>query len=81
MWVLISARMVLVANSPTPGIANKKSNQGAKGHYGFMLRLYLRQYDAAADAIAEIDMEVDAVIAKMNAEGQPVRPTSTHHFE
>jgi transposase len=38
------------------------------GHHRFMLRLHLRQYDALADAIAEIDQQVDAAIAKMDAE-------------
>jgi hypothetical protein len=33
-----------------------------------MLRLYLRQYDALEDAINEIDEQVDAAIAKMDAE-------------
>jgi transposase len=33
-----------------------------------MLRLHLRQYDALAEAIAEIDQQVDAAIAKMDAE-------------
>jgi transposase len=33
-----------------------------------MLRLYLRQYDALEDAIDEIDEQVDAAIAKMDAE-------------
>ena len=33
-----------------------------------MLRLYLRQYDALADAIAEIDVQADVSIAKMDAE-------------
>jgi transposase len=37
-------------------------------HHRFMLRLHLRQYDALADAIAEIDQQVDAAIAKMDAE-------------
>jgi transposase len=37
-------------------------------HHRFMLRLHLRQYDALADAIAEIDLQVDAAIAKMDAE-------------
>jgi transposase len=37
-------------------------------HHRFMLRLYLRQYDALAGAIAEIDQQVDAAIAKMDAE-------------
>jgi transposase len=33
-----------------------------------MLALYLQQYDALADAIAKIDKQVDAAIAKMDAE-------------
>jgi hypothetical protein len=33
-----------------------------------MLRLYLRQCDALAEAIAEIDQEIDAVIKRMDAE-------------
>jgi len=37
-------------------------------HHRFMLRLYLRQYDSLADAIAEIDQQVDAAIALMDAE-------------
>ena len=37
-------------------------------HHRFMLRLYLRQYDALAEAIAEIDREVDAAIKRMDAE-------------
>jgi transposase len=37
-------------------------------HHRFMLDLYLRQYDALADAIARIDKQVDAAIAKMDAE-------------
>jgi transposase len=37
-------------------------------HHRFMLRLHLRQYDALADAIAEIDQQVDAAIAQMDAE-------------
>jgi transposase len=37
-------------------------------HHRFMLRLYLRQYDALAAAIAEIDQQVDSAIAKMDAE-------------
>jgi transposase len=37
-------------------------------HHRFMLRLYLRQYDSLADAIAEIDQQVDAAIAQMDAE-------------
>jgi transposase len=37
-------------------------------HHRFMLRLYLQQYDAAASAIVEIDTQVDAAIAKMDAE-------------
>ena len=37
-------------------------------HHRFMLRLHLRQYDALAEAIAEIDQQVDAAIAKMDAE-------------
>jgi transposase len=36
-------------------------------HHRFMLRLYLRQYDALAEAIAEIDREVDAAIERMDA--------------
>jgi transposase len=37
-------------------------------HHRFMLELYLQQYDALADAIAKIDKQVDAAIAKMDAE-------------
>jgi transposase len=37
-------------------------------HHRFTLRLHLRQYDALAEAIAEIDREVDAAIVKMDAE-------------
>jgi transposase len=37
-------------------------------HHRFMLELHLRQYDALADAIARIDEQVDAAIAKMDAE-------------
>src|SRR5215468_7995609 len=37
-------------------------------HHRFMLRLYLRQYDALAGAIAEIDQEIDAAIERMDAE-------------
>jgi transposase len=37
-------------------------------HHRFMLDLYLRQYDALADAITRIDKQVDAAIAKMDAE-------------
>jgi len=37
-------------------------------HHRFMLRLYLRQYDALAASIAEIDQQVDSAIAKMDAE-------------
>jgi hypothetical protein len=33
-----------------------------------MLELYSQQYDALADAIAKIDKQVDAAIAKMDAE-------------
>src|SRR5215471_7896511 len=43
-------------------------------HHRFMLELYLQQYDALADAIAKIDKQVDAAIAKMDTEvaaGQP----------
>src|ERR1700747_1375899 len=36
-------------------------------HHRFMLELYLQQYDALADAIAKIDNQVDAAIAKMDA--------------
>jgi transposase len=36
-------------------------------HHRFMLELYLQQYDALADAIAKIDKQVDAAIAKMDA--------------
>ena len=36
-------------------------------HHRFMLRLYLRQYDALAGAIAEIDQEIDAAIERMDA--------------
>jgi transposase len=37
-------------------------------HHRFMLDLYLRQYDALADAIGKIDRQADAAIAKMDAE-------------
>jgi len=37
-------------------------------HHRFMLDLYLQQYDALARAIERIDQEVDAAIAKMDAE-------------
>jgi len=37
-------------------------------HHRFMLRLYLRHYDALEHAINEIDEQVDAAIAKMDAE-------------
>jgi transposase len=37
-------------------------------HHRFMLRLHLRQYDALAGAIDEIDQEIDAAIARMDAE-------------
>ena len=37
-------------------------------HHRFMLRLYLRQYDALAGAIAEIDQEIDAAMERMDAE-------------
>jgi transposase len=37
-------------------------------HHRFMLELYLQQHDALADAIAKIDKQVDAAIAKMDAE-------------
>jgi transposase len=37
-------------------------------HHRFMLELHLRQYDALADAIVRIDEQVEAAIAKMDAE-------------
>jgi transposase len=37
-------------------------------HHRFMLRLYLRQYDALAGTIDEIDQEIDAAIERMDAE-------------
>jgi transposase len=37
-------------------------------HHRFMLRLHLGQYDALANAIKEIDQQVDAAIARMDAE-------------
>jgi len=37
-------------------------------HHRFMLRLYLRQYDALNEAIAQIDAEVDATTARMDEE-------------
>jgi transposase len=40
-----------------------------------MLRLHLRQYDALAEAIAEIDQQVDEAIAKMDAEVAAGRAT------
>jgi len=47
-------------------------------HHRFMLRLYLRQYDALAGAIAEIDQEIDAAIARMDA--GPLRLPTTNLF-
>jgi transposase len=38
-------------------------------HHRFILRLHSRQYDALAEAIAEIDQQVDAAIAKMDNGG------------
>jgi len=37
-------------------------------HHRFMLRLYLTQYDTLAAAIATIEQEVDALVARMDAE-------------
>jgi len=37
-------------------------------HHRFMLRLHVRHYDVLAAAIAEIDQQVDAAIAKMDSE-------------
>lgn len=37
-------------------------------HHRFMVRLYLRQYDALAGAIDEIDKEIDTAIERMDAE-------------
>jgi transposase len=37
-------------------------------HHRFMLQLYLRQYDALAGAIAEIDQEINAAIERMDSE-------------
>jgi transposase len=37
-------------------------------HHRFMLRLHLRQYDALEDAIKELDQQIDAAIARMDAE-------------
>jgi transposase len=37
-------------------------------HHRFTLRLHLRQYDALAEAIAQIDQELDAAIERMDAE-------------
>ena len=37
-------------------------------HHRFMLKLYLSQYDALNNAIKEIDQQVDAAIAHMDAE-------------
>lgn len=37
-------------------------------HHRFMLRLHLKQYDALSEAIAAIDQEVDAAIARMDEE-------------
>ena len=45
-------------------------------HHRFMLRLYLRQYDALAGAIAEIDQEIDAAIERMDAGGGRPSPLS-----
>jgi transposase len=37
-------------------------------HHRFMLELFLQQYDALANAIAKIDKQVDAALAKMDGE-------------
>jgi transposase len=37
-------------------------------HHRFMLRLHLGQYDALEDAIKELDQQIDAAIARMDAE-------------
>jgi transposase len=37
-------------------------------HHRFMLRLHLRQYDALAGAIDELDQEIDAAIERMGTE-------------
>jgi len=44
------------------------------GHHRFMLKLHLGQYDALASAIAQIDGQVEAAIAKMNEEAASGRP-------
>jgi transposase len=37
-------------------------------HHRFILRLHLRQYDASAASVAEVDQEIDAAIGRMDAE-------------
>jgi transposase len=44
-------------------------------HHRFTLRLHLRQYDTLEEAIAEIDKQVDAAIAQMDAEVAPGQAT------
>ncbi len=47
-------------------------------HHRFLLRMYLKQYDAVAAAIADIDRQVDASITRMDEEAKagrrPFRP-------
>ena len=43
-------------------------------HHRFLLRLYLKQYDALAAAIAEIDQQVDAAITRMDEEAKTGQP-------
>ena len=40
----------------------------------FLLRLYLKQYDALDDAVAEIDRQVDASVTRMDEEAKSGRP-------
>jgi len=39
-------------------------------HHRFLLRLYLKQYDALDDAVAEIDRQVDASVTRMDEEAK-----------
>ena len=43
-------------------------------HHRFLLRLYLKQYDALQAAIAEIDQQVDAAITRMDEEAKAGQP-------
>jgi transposase len=43
-------------------------------HHRFLLRLYLKQYDALQAAIAEIDQQVDAAITRMDEEAKEGQP-------